>query len=344
MKIKIIGAGSIGNHLAQASRRMGWDVVIVDSDTKALERTRTDIYPKRYGAWDDSIRLFAAGEEPRGGFDMIMIGTPPDSHMKLALAAIAEDPKLLHIEKPLATPDMAGVAEFEAACGKHSDTIVTVGYDHAVAQSVEAVRDMAASGAIGIVLTIDVEFREHWRGIFGAHPWLAGPADTYLGYWRRGGGSGGEHSHALHLWFYLARALGWGGAAQVRSMFDMQKEGPAEYDRLAAFLIRTERQGMGRVVQDVITYPVRKWARIQGDKGYVEWICGGSPDGDLVRWQKEGEDAQEKIFAKKRPDDFWREMTHYEALISGAVARDESPLSYVRGREVMDVLHDAYLS
>jgi hypothetical protein len=37
-------------------------------------------------------------------------------------------------------------------------------------------------------------------------------------------------------------------------------------------------------------------------------------------------------------------MTHYEALISGAVARDESPLSYVRGREVMDVLHDAYLS
>ena len=114
MKVKIIGAGSIGNHLAQASRRAGWDVAITDADPAALERTRTDIYPARYGAWDENIKLFRAGEEPKTGCDVIMIGTPPDSHMKLSLAAIAENPRLLHIEKPLATPDLAGVADFEA--------------------------------------------------------------------------------------------------------------------------------------------------------------------------------------------------------------------------------------
>lgn len=342
MKVKIIGAGSIGNHLAQASRRMGWEVAIVDADPKALERTRTDIYPKRYGAWDPAITLYKAGEEPKGGFDIIMIGTPPDSHAKLALAAIAENPRLLHIEKPLATPDLAGIAEFEAAMKAHPDTIATVGYDHAVAESAEFVRDAAAGGTVGKILTIDVEFREHWRGIFGAHPWLAGPQDSYLGYWRRGGGAGGEHSHALHLWFFFARALGWGVVKESKAMFDIRKENGAEYDRLAAFLLKTDADGMGRVVQDVITYPVRKWARLQGDKGYIEWICGGSPEGDLVRWQKEGEDAQEKVFAKKRPDDFYRETVHYQKLLSGEIARENSSLVYDRGREVMEVLNRAY--
>ena len=43
MKVKIHGAGSIGNHLAQASRRMGWSVHICDVDSKALERTKNKL-------------------------------------------------------------------------------------------------------------------------------------------------------------------------------------------------------------------------------------------------------------------------------------------------------------
>ena len=39
-KVKIYGAGSIGNHLAQASRRVGWDVAVVDPDAKALDRMK----------------------------------------------------------------------------------------------------------------------------------------------------------------------------------------------------------------------------------------------------------------------------------------------------------------
>ena len=343
MKVKIIGAGSIGNHMAQASRRKGWDVAIVDADPKALERTKTDIYPKRYGAWDETIQLYEAALAPAGGFDMIMIGTPPDSHMKLALAAIEENPRLLHIEKPMATPDLAGVAEFEQAMRLHPQTIVTVGYDHAVAESVEAVRDMAVQGMSGKILTIDVEFREHWQGIFGAHPWLAGPWETYLGYWRRGGGAGGEHSHALHLWLFFGRALGWGGAADVKAMFDLVKgEHGEEYDRLAAFALKTEKGGMGRAVQDVITYPVKKWARLQGEKGYIEWLCNGIPEGDLVRYQIEGQDPVEKVFPKKRPDDFYRETLHYQKLLSGEIRPEDSPLAYARGREVMGVLNRAY--
>ena len=57
MKVKIIGAGSIGNHLAQASRRLGWEVTVVDNDQKALERMKNEIYPARYGGWDEKFSL-----------------------------------------------------------------------------------------------------------------------------------------------------------------------------------------------------------------------------------------------------------------------------------------------
>ncbi len=342
MKVKIIGAGSIGNHLAQASRRMGWDVAVADSDPGALERMKNEIYPKRYGAWDPAIQLFPAGKEPKAGFDIIIIGTPPDTHMKLAAAAIKEKPRLLHIEKPLCAPDLKGVKEFQRLMRHRPKTMVTVGYDHAVSAGIEAVRDMARKDIIGKVITFDVEFREHWKGIFSAHPWLAGPWDTYLGYWKRGGGAGGEHSHALHLWLFFSRMLGWGGAREVKALFDFKKERGAEYDRIAEFLIRAQKGGVGRVVQDVVTYPVRKRAFLQGEKGFIEWHCGGAPEGDVVRYQIEGQDAVEKIFSKKRPDDFWRETLHYDALLKGKIKIKDSPLAFERGLEVMEILNRAH--
>ena len=48
VRTKIIGAGSIGNHLAQASRRAGWSVEVVDTDTVALRRMKEDIYPPSF--------------------------------------------------------------------------------------------------------------------------------------------------------------------------------------------------------------------------------------------------------------------------------------------------------
>ena len=65
------------------------------------------------------------------------------------------------------------------------------------------------------VETIDVEFREHWGGIFAAHPWLEGPQDSYLGFWDRGGGASGEHSHAINLWQFFASQLGKGRIIEV---------------------------------------------------------------------------------------------------------------------------------
>lgn len=342
MKVKIIGAGSIGNHLAQAARRMGWDVVVVDNDPRALERMKTDIYPSRYGAWDDQIQLFETTDEPKGGFDLIMLGTPPDVRMKLALAALGEKPKILHLEKPLCTPLLEHIPEFINKMKKYPETIVTVGYDHAIAESSEFVINLLEMKTIGDILTIDVEFREHWQGIFKAHPWLSGPQDTYLGFWRRGGGAGGEHSHALHLWQVFAKAAGWEKISNFKSVFDMQEKQNVNYDQLVAFILKTRDNKFGRVVQDVITLPTRKWARLQGDNGFIEWHCNGLPTGDIVRYQVYGQDPVEKVFEKKRPDDFYRLMLHYQKLLTGEINETQSPLNFEIGLATMKILNLAH--
>ena len=54
--VKIFGAGSIGNHLANAARVKGWGVTICDLDQNALSRTRNDIYPTRYGKFDEESK------------------------------------------------------------------------------------------------------------------------------------------------------------------------------------------------------------------------------------------------------------------------------------------------
>src|SRR5215468_8062321 len=106
MTVKILGAGSIGNHLAYAARRLGWTVTVCDVSAAALERMKTSIYPGRYGAWDPSISLELVDRAPRGGFDLICIGTPPDVHVPVALQALEEAPRAILIEKPLCAPGL----------------------------------------------------------------------------------------------------------------------------------------------------------------------------------------------------------------------------------------------
>jgi predicted dehydrogenase len=341
LKVKIHGAGSIGNHLSNASRLMGWNVDLCDIDQEALERTRNQIYPTRYGKWDESIRLFDSKKAPKGGYDMIFVGTPPDVHIRLALEALEERPKAILIEKPVCGPDLAGANElFERA--RELDIALFVGYDHVVGKAARLAVSEALAPEFGSLITLDVEFREHWGGIFGAHPWLTGPADSYLGFSARGGGASGEHSHAVNLWQHFAHELGAGRVVEVQAMLDIVDDGKISYDRLCVINLRTEHGLVGRCVQDVVTHPPRKWARIQRDGGFVEWQCGREPGLDVVIAALSGRLQTEQRVSKTRPDDFVEELQHIEAALAGDPA--SSPISVKRGLDTMLVLAAAHLS
>ncbi len=342
LRVKILGAGSIGNHLAQASRRMGWEVTLVDPDPEALRRTREQIYPSRYGAWDASIQLCLPHQAPCSGFDMIVIGTPPDVHVPLARQALKEKPRVVLIEKPLGTPDLSELPEL-AIEAQESQALVFVGYDHAVAASTEKVVEIIKSGRFGAPLTWDVEFREFWGGIFQAHPWLEGPWQTYLGYSTRGGGAGGEHSHALHLFQYFADICGAGKICEITATVSYQQQREAKYDDVFAVHATFADGRFGRVVQDVVTVPVKKWGFIQCEQGRVEWHANGHPEGDLVRLLPAKGEVEELVFPKKRPDDFYREMLHIQQCLERGSNKD-SPTRLEKGLDTMLHIHAAYRS
>jgi predicted dehydrogenase len=335
MKIKMLGAGSIGNHLSHAARRLGWSVDLIDIDPAALKRARDEIYPGRYGSWDEAIGLFTSDDAPKGGYDLILVGTPPDSHMPLALAALDEEPRAILIEKPVCTPDLESADELLAKA-KAKDCPLFVGYDHVVGAAADRFRALIDENMVGEVQTLDVEFREHWGGIFAAHPWLSGPSNSYLGFWRRGGGSAGEHSHAFNLWQHFAHRLGKGRVSRVTATLDYVEGNGVAYDRLCLANLETEGGLVGRVVQDVVTRPLRKWARLQGSEGFIEWVCGYEPGKDAIRYSGNDGEVSTETFSKTRPDDFILELRHIAAATNGHAY--ESPLTIERGLETMVVV------
>lgn len=338
--VKIFGAGSIGNHLAHASRQLGWSVTVCDVNEAALDRMKSDIYPSRYGSWDSSIQLFTNQKAPKGGFDLILIGTPPEFHIPLALEAIKEKPQGLLIEKPLGVPSLKGCQELAQAAASGSTRVFT-GYTHVVGKSMKKMEELINQGIVGEISTLDCEFREHWEGIFKAHPWLKGPQDTYLGYWEKGGGASGEHSHAMNLWQHLANVLNFGRVLEVQANLVYIRDREAWYDSLCLLNLKTEKGLVGRCVQDVVTRPSRKMARVQGTKGALEWHANHSPEGDAVL-VFEGAKLKETIqIPKKRPDDFIDELSHVRDVLEKG---KPSPLDLQFGMNTMLLLNAAHES
>ena len=342
IKVIIYGAGSIGNHLAHACCSKGWDVTLCDIDTDALKRAKNDIYPSRYGKWDEKIRLSLIDDLKPEKFDLIIIGTPPDTHVDLALEVLRDfPPKALLIEKPLCTPSLSGCQKL-LALAESTGTFVAVGYNHTLTKNTRMASELVKNGLIGRPLTISARFREHWGGIFGAHPWLSGPKDSYLGFYDMGGGASGEHSHAINIWQHFAHLLHMGRIVEVSSMLDLVDDGKVKYDRICQLNVKTENGLMGSVVQDVITEPAQKDLRIQGSNGFLEWYVNYDKDSGALVYGDYKSSVRKELIPKKRPDDFVGEIDHLQDILEGKT--DESPISLERGLDTMMVIAAAHSS
>ena len=63
-------------------------MTLTDNDPQALVRARDNIYPTRYGAWDEQIVLKDSSQAMADSADVVFIGTPPDTHIELALTIL----------------------------------------------------------------------------------------------------------------------------------------------------------------------------------------------------------------------------------------------------------------
>ena len=300
IKVKIYGAGSIGNHYANSYINNGCAVTIYDIDIKALQRTKNFIYPNRYGKWNKKIKLINKDDE--NFYDIIIIGTPPDSHLKIAKKIFKHNLcKILHIEKPLCVPNFKEINFFKKI-NRYSKIKLICGYNLIFTKWMKKTKKILAKKKLGKIISISVYNMEHWGGIFNAHPWLKGPEESYLGFTKRGGGSLCEHSHGLNLSIHLINFLSLGKIKRIRSENYFKKNKITNYDFLNYINFETSKKTVCHIVQDVISNPPSKKVFIQCKKGSIEILQSVNGKFDEIKIFKK----KLKIirYKKNRKDDF----------------------------------------
>ena len=313
--VKIVGAGSIGNHLAHGCRSKGWDVTIVDLSHEALKRTKEIIYPSRYGAWDSAITLASPPDVGGRSFDIVIVGTPPATHLAVATAELRDTPpQLLLIEKPLAHPDAEAIAAF-VALAEASPTRVLVGYNQRHKPNTRKFLEVASDPALGNLTGLSSHMLESWDGILSAHFWMNSEKDSYLAFTDQGGGALLEHSHALNLFLYFAAELGQGAVTSVDASMEWVEHDRGKYDRDIALKLKLESGVVGEVRQDLHTWPAQKQSVATFEEGSVVWVMGDSQD-TVSTFTPDGREQESWDFPKTRPDDFLGEISHLEALLA----------------------------
>ena len=106
----------------------------------------------------------------------------------------------------------------------------------------------------------------------------------------------------------------------------------------------TEKNIIGRVVQDVVTQPTRKWARAQCDSGFLEWYCGSKPGVDTVKYGVVSGKVETEEIVKTRPDDFFEEIKHINSVMNNLELYNDSPITLKKGLETMLVITASHLS
>lgn len=348
--VAIIGAGSIGNHLAYSCRKLGWNVDVFDTDITALNRFKSDIYPSRYGIFDEVIKLRAMSEfgvSQAGAYDVILIGTPPDTHYSVLLKALEFNPKVLMIEKPITGPDKNQIEKLREIFHNNPQTTFLCGYNHKVNIATKVAEQLVRDLMGRDFVSLEVDWQESWIGILKAHPWLENHNSSYLGFYKRGGGALFEHSHGLDIWLHFSRILDLGSvdAVSANASFENDESGNPQYDRSIEINLKTTRNFKGRVRQDVTTLPSKKQVEILSKLhklviGFNDHVLG---DFVLLTELSTGDEVFRLSVEKSRPFDFDLEI-HEISRVLNLMRNSEIVVSSLSGALGLETAHIASVS
>jgi predicted dehydrogenase len=174
--VAVIGLGYWGPNLVRNFFELPEaDVSVCDMRPDAIEAIR-----RRYPSIKGRTRLEEVLEDP--AVEAVAIATPVGSHYQLALSALLAG-KHVFVEKPLAASS-AAAAEL-IAVAKDLGLVLMPGHTFVYSPSVNMIRDLIASGALGDIYSISTS-----RVNLGLHQpdasvaWDLGPHDfSILRYW-----------------------------------------------------------------------------------------------------------------------------------------------------------------
>ena len=293
--ILIFGAGSIGNHMTYASLKLGHNIFITDINSEALERMKKNIYPRRYGKWNNKINQINFKNLPdlKINFDLIIIGIPPQHHLETFnyCKKNLKFKKIL-IEKPLCVYNQKFLKY------KILSPSVYCGYNHSISPSFMYFLKKLNKLKRNKISNIEIYWKEGWSGILKAHFWMKNEFDSYLGNIKNGGGALHEHSHGLHLMIIILinlkvdyKKLNFNKQVYYK-VFKNKK-----YDYFDVFTAKFKNKII-KYETDLQTFPSKKQIRINCDDQTLIWSCNHKKDTDLVKIVEKNSEI-EKNFKKQ---------------------------------------------
>jgi len=240
-RIGLIGAGVIGRTHAQAiASTPGFELAgVADPFLSGADLA------EEFGApvYRDHHELLATG-----GVDAVIIATPNDLHVPMALDAVAAGIPTL-VEKPIATT--SAEAQALVAASEARGVPVLVGHHRRHHPVVRRAKEMIASGRLGRIVAVS------------ATAFLRKPSDYFDVAWRREHGTGGPFLINLIHEVDLLRHL-VGEISQVSALASSATRGFDVEDTGAIALSFAEGALAGLVVSDAATGPW-SWDLTAGD-------------------------------------------------------------------------------
>jgi predicted dehydrogenase len=186
MRFGLIGAGSIGLIRAVALTRTPGASLAAIFD---LDEQRA-----RAAAPRAQVMLSAMAIIESPDIDAIIVSTPPSTHEKLVVAALAAGKHVL-VEKPMAPT--VDACQRMAAAADAAHRLLTVGYNHRYFEALKLIRDVSHSGTIGTITHVRAYTGHVGLAEFKA-PWMYNA--TVMG----GGALFDNGTHLIDLVRYIA--------------------------------------------------------------------------------------------------------------------------------------------
>jgi predicted dehydrogenase len=335
--VLIFGAGSIGNHMAFASRKLKLNVDITDISNKSLYRMKNKIFLLRYGKWDSKINLVQYNKvfKTSKNYDLIIIGTPPNTHFQVYNKIIKKLKfQNILIEKPLTHYLSKNYKKFN-----NSKYRIFCGYNHSLSPAFKYFIKILKNNKKSID-KIQVEWKEGWSGILKAHPWLKSEFHSYLGNMKKGGGALQEHSHGLHLLLLILNLLKIKLIKNKMKFFSIKKsKGKQKYDCYTNLTFISKKTFI-TYETDLISKNSKK--RIIVETGYKKFILifNHLTNIDAVMIKKNNKIIKKKTFMKSRSIEFMREIKHILKINKKDYLL--SPINATKGAQVVNIIREIF--
>ena len=303
--ILIFGAGSIGTHHANAARTLNCNVFICDIDIFKFEYMKKNLYPKRYGSWDNKIKFVAYKDvfKINNIYDLIVIGVPPKNHLTLLKKCFTSLKfKKILVEKPLGVFNQS----FSFIKKLRYKNKIYCGFNHSISESILFLINLILKKKIGKITNVEINWKEDFNLILKAHPWIKGLKHSYLSNLNEGGGGCHEYSHAVHLALIFKNIL-FKNKTEIYQNIVYKKKENIYYDSKAQITFKNKLRTINLNI-DTMSDPCEKNIKFVGDKGIIFWERKIEKNYEKIEIRK-GKNLNYK-FKLTRRDDFINEMRY----------------------------------